>query len=237
MTRFYFKIEFWVFFLHGAFVFSQSPNDNLINRTYDNLVGLENTAFLNGTEFKDEYQNANGDSRYFNLFEFAEGNIGYNGQLYSNVPLEYDIFSDNVITRSNDYLSNFLVKLIPEYISGFTIGGHDFVKLQAPNLNFDDNGFYEAALNGRLFKLYIKHVRKEKERTVDYKVQHSFSKENYYVVQNEGIYTRVNSIKDFKKIVPDLYKEVQKFRSDYKLLYKSDIDGFMTKLLEHLNGF
>lgn len=235
--RFYFKTQFLFFLLHGAFVFTQATIDDSTYEAFDELIGLENTTFFNGSEFKDEFPNASGDSRYFNLYAFTDGRIEYDGQSYSKVPLEYDIFSDNVITKSNDYLSDFIVTLIPEYVTDFTIKGHHFVKLQAPNLSFEGSGFHEVAVNGKPFALYIKHMRKKKERTTGYTVEHSFSNENHYVVENEDVYTKVNSIKDFKKVVPGRYKEVQKFRKDYRSTYKSDTEGFMIKLIKHLNGF
>mgnify|MGYP003654892661 FL=1 len=85
-------------------LFSQSLTDNEIHKTYNDLVGLENTGFYNGPEFKDEYANSSGDSRYFNQSIFVDGTIEYDGQLFVNVALEYDIFSDNVITKSKDFL-------------------------------------------------------------------------------------------------------------------------------------
>lgn len=237
MTRFCFKIKYLFFLLCGACAFSQSAIDHKTYKAFDELVGLENTAFFNGPEFKDEFPNAGGDSRYFNLKAFTDSTVEYNGQSYINVPLEYDIFSDNLITRSNDYLSGFIIKLLPEFVSDFTIEGHHFVKLDNLDPKLDDKGFYEVAVNGEPFILYIKHVRSKKERTVGYTVEHSFTKENYYVVQNESVHTVVNSIKDFKEFLPGRYKEVQKFRKDYRSIYKSDVDGFMIKLIEHLNGF
>jgi len=217
-------------------LFSQSISENKNHNVYDDFVGLENTGFYNGPEFKDEYPNASGISRYFNQNAFANSTVEFDGQLYSKVPLEYDIFSDNVLTRSNDYMSNFIVQLIPTHISSFTINGHDFVKLNDSKLSLDGNGFYEVASIGTPFKLYIKHLRKEKERTVDLAVRHILTSENYYLVKYDGNYHIINSIKDFKAVIPGRYKEVQKFRKDYKSIYKSDRNGFMIKLVEYLNG-
>lgn len=236
MKNFYFGIHLFLslFLFDSTVSFSQSENENEIHKVYDDLVGIENTKFYNGPEFKDEFPNASGDSRYFNHYSFSDSNIEYGGQLYSNVPLEYDIFSDKVITRSNTYLSNFIVQLIPEYISNFTINDHDFVKLT--DYHMDDIGFYEVVSVGDSFKLYIKHIRKYKKRTVGFTVQHSFTNENYYLVHYNDTYHIINSIKDLKKVVPNRYKEVQKYRKDYKSLYKADINNFMIKLIEYLNG-
>ena len=179
MTPFYFKINFLVCFLHGCFVFSQSTTDNRNYEVFDEIVGLENTTFFNGPQFKDDYPKAIGDSRYFNQNVFAQSEIEYDGELFSNVPLEYDVFSDNVITRSNDYMNNFIVQLIPSYISRFTINGHNFVKLEDSKFSSDGNGFYEVMSLGKSFELYIKHIRNEKELTVDFAIQYRFTNQNY----------------------------------------------------------
>ena len=231
------QLFLYIIYCNSFAVFSQSTSADEIYTAYDDLVGLQNTDFYNGPEFIDEYPNAVGDSRYFNLFDFTGSSIEYDGQLYSDVPLEYDIFSDNVISKSNDHLGNFIVKLIPEYISNFTIDEHRFVKLTDPGFDFDGNGFYEVLASGDTFNLYVKHLRNRKELTTDFAVQQSFTNENYFLVQYDGTYHVINSIKDFKKIVPDRYKEIQKFRKDYKPIFKSDIESFMKKLVEYLNGY
>lgn len=236
VTPLYFKLKFLLFFLHGVFVFSQSTIDNRTYEIFDEIVGLENTNFFNGPQFKDEYPKAVGDSRYFNQNVFAPNKIEYDGQWFSNVPLEYDIFSDNVITRSNDHMSNFIVQLIPGYISKFIINGHNFVKLEDSKFSSEGNGFYEVATVGKSFELYIKHFRNIKELTVDFAFQKIFVRKNYYLVHYEGAYHVINSSKDFKKVVSNRYKEVQKFRKDYKSIYKSDRTSFMIKLVEYLNG-
>ena len=228
---------FLFLFFKIVVLFSQSLTDNEIHKTYNDLVGLENTGFYNGPEFKDEYANSSGDSRYFNQSIFVDGTIEYDGQLFVNVPLEYDIFSDNVITKSKDYMGNFIVRLIPEFISKFTIDGHNFIKLYDSKLQLAGNGFYEIATAGNQFKLYLKHIRKVKERTVDFSVQYGFTSHNFYLVQCDGDYFIISSIKDFKRVVPVRYKEIQKFRKDYKLMYKSNNHGFMIKLIEYLNGY
>jgi hypothetical protein len=231
-------LVFFLFLISNSVVlFAQSLRNNEIHRAYDKLVGIENAGFYNGPEFKDEYTNSSGVSRYFNENVFAQNSIEYKGQLYTNVLLEYDIFSDNIITRSDDYLSNFIVRLIPEYISAFSLNGHDFVRLTDTKMDMEGNGFYEIASVGNLFQLYIKHIRKKKERTVDLTVQHSFASQNYFLLQYKGSYNIISSTKDFKKVIPDRYNEVQKFRRDYKTLHKADIDGFMIKLIEYLQGY
>ena len=225
-----------LFIFNSTILFSQSVTEIINHNVYDDLVGLENTGIYNGSEFKDEYPNALGVSRFFNQNSFLNGTIVYDGQLYTKVPLEYDILSDNVLTKSNDYLNNFIVQLIPEHISNFTINGHDFVKLRDSKLSLNDDGFYEIASLGNPFKLYIKHVRSEKERTIDLAVRHILSSENYYIVNHNGAYHTIHSIKDLKQVIPDRYKEIQKFRKDNRSIYRSDMNGFMIQLVEYLNG-
>jgi len=240
MDKFRRRLPFFLLlflFFRVVFLFSQSLADSEIHKKYDELVGLESAGFYNGPEFKEDYATSSGVSRYFNQNTFDDGIVEYNGQLFAKVPLKYDIFSDNVITKSKDYLGNFIVRLIPEFISKFSIDGHDFVKLTDAKLELSGNGFYEILTVGNQFNLYLKHIRKDKERTVDLSVQHSFTNQNYYLVQYDGIFYPISSIKDFRKVVPVRYNEIQKFRKDYKFMYKANNYGFMIRLIEYLNGY
>ena len=125
--------------------FSQSNSDFKALELYDTLIGQENTGLYNGLEFKAENIVGNEVSRYFNQNSFVNSTLKYKGQLYAKVPLEYDILTDNVLTRSYDQKSSFVVQLIPEYVTHFTIDGHRFVRLTDARIDFDGNGFYEVA--------------------------------------------------------------------------------------------
>jgi len=227
---------FLFFLLLNLAAFSQSNLPNEIYETYDKIIGLENTGLYNGTEFTDPFLNTDGTYRYYSGFDYTRGAVTYNGQFYVNVLLKYDLLEDNLLTRSDDNLSIFNVKLIPEFIDSFSIHNHDFVRLGDVGLNISGNGFFEAAFLGNDVDLYIKHTKKKKDKALNSGVQYRFSNANFYVVKCKGRYSLVASSKDLRELIPEKDKEIRDFYKSYRALNKSNPDVFMVKLLKYLDS-
>ncbi len=230
------KFTFPLFAFIGLGAFSQDNSQNKIYETYDKIVGLDNTGLYNGTEFTDPFLNTDGSFRYFNGFDYTKGSLKYNGQYYTNVSLKYDLLDDNLLVRSDDNLSIFNVKLIPEFLSEFSIYNKHFIRLTATNLSLSGNGFFEKAYPGKDLSLYIKHTKKKKDKPLKSGIQYSFKEANFYVLQNEGVYYLVDSSKDIEKILPLQKEHIRNFHKTYKSLSKTDFDTYMTKLVKYLDG-
>ncbi len=223
-------------FFSSCFTFAQSLAENKIYEAYDDMVGLDNTGLYNGTEFKDVYLNTDDSYRFFEEYNFTKGNIFYNGQFYSNVLLKYDVYEDNIITHSDDNLSIFNVTLVPEFVSSFSLYGRNFVRLTDTGLNLDGNNFFEIAYKGTDINLYIKHIKKKKDKALKSGIQYSFSDDNFYLLKTENEYYIVNSVKDIRNAIPQNDNQIRDFYKTYKSLYKSNLDRFMLNLVKYLDG-
>ncbi|WP_147437247.1 hypothetical protein [Ulvibacter antarcticus] len=215
---------------------AQTSKNHDVYEAYDAIVSQENTGLYNGTEFKDIYNNTDKTHRYYNLFDFSRGTVVYDGQLYSNVLLKYDLFEDQLITKSDDNMSVFSVQLISGKVSNFTLYTHDFVRLSNIDLNGNKNGFYEVGFKSEKVELYIKNVKTKKEKAVSSGVQYRFKSDNFYMVYYNGHYKVVNAYRDFKDLMPDQYQQVKDFYKSYRALYKSNRNSFMIKLVTYLDG-
>ncbi len=220
----------------GFGAFSQTNSQNNIYETYDAIVDLDNTGLYNGTEFTDPFLNTDGSYRYFNGFDYTNGSVEYNGQYYVNISLKYDLLEDNLLVRSDDNLSVFNVKMIPEFVTEFTLYNHHFVRLPETGLSLSGNGFFETAYIGNDLSLYIKHTKKKKDKALNSGIQYRFTENNFYVLKNNGKYYSVSSSKDIEKILPEKKELIRNFSKSYKALYKSNPDSYMTKLLKYLDG-
>lgn len=229
------KLNFLLLAFIGFGAFSQNNSQQNIYEAYDKMVGLDNTGLYNGTEFTDLFLNTDGTFRYFNGFDYSKGSVEYNGQYYSNVSLKYDLLEDNLLTRSEDNLSIFNVKLIPDFVKSFSIYNRDFVKLQHTNLSIAGNGFFEIGYLGNEVSLYIKRTKKKKDKPLNTGVQYRFSEENFYVLKTNGNFYVVGKAKDVWKILPEKEDRIRQFYKSYKALYKSNLDSFMVKLVQNLN--
>lgn len=229
-------LTFSLFLTFGVGAFSQANSQDKIYETYDAIVSLDNTGLYNGTEFTDLFLNTDGTYRYYNGFDYSKGSVIYNGQYYVNVLLKYDLLEDNLLTRSDDNLSIFNVKLIPEFVESFSIYNRKFVRLAQTNLGIASNGFFEEVYLGNDLNLYIKHGKKKKDKALKSGIQYKFSENNFYVLKSNGIYSVISSAKDLEKILPEKEDEIRQFYKSYKTLYKSNPDSFMTKLVKYLDG-
>ena len=216
--------------------FSQANLPDKIYETYDKIVGLDNTGLYNGTEFTDLFLNTDGTFRYYQGYDYTKGSVTYNGQYYVNVLLKYDLLRDNLLTRSDDNLSIFNVKLIPAFLDSFSIHNHKFVRLPNVDLGLGGNGFYEAAYLGNDLELYIKHTKKMKDRALRNGIQYRFSEANYYVLKYNGKYAILGSPRDIRQLLPEKAGEIREFYKSYKAIRKSNPDLFMTKLVTYLDG-
>lgn len=231
------KQLFLTFFLSliGYFSLAQSVSETEMYETYDRIVSLENTGLYNGTEFIDPYLKTDGTFRYFSKFNFTEGNITYEGQFYPNVLLKYDLLQDNLITRSDDNLSIFQVKLLPQKITGFSLYGHNFVRLQETGID-DGNGFFEVGFEGEFASLYIKHLKKMREKALNSGIEYSFKNDNFYLLKNESGFQKVSTIKDLRRALPEMKVQIRDFYKSYRTLYKTNRDEFMVKIIKYIDG-
>jgi len=230
------KLIFLLFTFIGAGAFSQNNSQQKIFETYDAIVGLDNTGLFNGTEFTDLFLNTDGTFRYFNGFDYSKGSVKYNGQFYPNVSLKYDLLEDNLLTRSDDNLSIFDVKLIPQFVESFSIYGKTFVRLHNTNLPDANDGFFEEGFLGNEMSLYTRHTKKKKDRASKRGVQYRFLDDNYYVLKVNEKYHVVRKAKDVWKLLPEREQQIREFSKTYKALSKSDPRSFMVKLVDHIDG-
>lgn len=230
------NLVFPILFFIVCFSYAQNNIKDSVFETYDALVGRDNTGLYNGTEFTDLFLNTDGSYRYFNGFDYSKGTVTYNGQYYVNVSLKYDLLEDNLLSRSDDNLSIFNIKLIPEFVESFSIYNRNFVRLADTNLGFSGNGFFEAAYLGNNLELYIKHAKRKKDRVKSGAVQYKFTDDNFYLLKDEGKYTVVRSVKDIRKSLPHKEEQTRQFYKTYRSLYKSNREMFMTNLIKYLDG-
>lgn len=226
-----------VFLFSAYFSYAQNNKKDKIFETYDAIVGADNTKLYNGTEFTDLFLNTDGSFRYFNGFDYSKGSVTYSGEYFVNVSLKYDLLEDNLLARSDDNLSIFNIKLIPEFVDSFSIYKRNFVRLTDTNLGFSGNGYFEEAFIGDKLQLYIKHAKRKKDLVKGKALQYKFTDDNFYLVKKAGNYFVVRSIKDVRKLLPENEEHIRQFYKTYKSLYKSNREVFMKKLVTYLDGF
>jgi len=215
--------------------FSQLKTKSDIYNSYDDIVGLENTGLYNGKQFKDPYLNTDGTYRYFEGYNFTKGTLEYDSQFYADIPLKYDVYGDKLITRSNDNLKIFNIELISGKVSSFSIDNHNFVKLDSLGFDIEGNNFFEVGYKGASLGIYIKHVKKKREKVVKGLLEYRFFNDNFYLLLHNKTYHNIKTVNDLRKALPKKKDVIREYYKTNKSLYKSNRDAFMLKIIQYLD--
>jgi hypothetical protein len=72
----------------------QSASEILLYNWYDSTVGKENLAINNGSVHVNPYKTIGENNMYYITDKYSKGTVSYEGQIYNEVNLKYDIFKD-----------------------------------------------------------------------------------------------------------------------------------------------
>ena len=193
------------------------------------------TGLYNGLEYVPfGYQIKNGDPFWLSS-KFNTGSVTYDGVLYENVSLLYDLVKQVVIVNQPIYYYN--VQLISEKVSSFSLLGHNFIRLEEDSAGKSPirTGFYDVLYHGRinLLKRIDRKINEELTtsegiiRTIDERI-------NYFIQQNSQFYT-VNSKGELLDILNNRKKELNQFIKKNKLNFRKDKENSLIKTIAYYN--
>lgn len=164
---------------------------------------------------------------YFDEDKMRQGSVLYNGILYRDLPLIYDLVRQMLVT--NDPYNTFKIVLINEEIDSFTIEQHIFIRFKDTlNPSAPRSGFYEQLYTGRtwLLKKEKKDVREEVTATIDRYIDHAVS---YYLKKGDTYYP-VNNKRSLLRALKDKSPELKKFMRRNGLKLKEDKETTLVKV-------
>jgi len=217
-------------------LFSQGSADTsgLVNQPEKNTIDYyyraigDNSHLYNGREYVSPVYRQDMDP-YFKSAPMTRGDIHYDGFLYTNVFITYDILNDALITYRSD--QRFRVELVKEKIGSFSILGHLFIRIVPDSMNAGviDPGFYDLLYDGRLQVI----ARREK------KIQESIVQNvaNVQMVESERIYVRkekkyyfINSQHSLLGLLKERKKDLKKFMHENKIRFKDNPENCIVLL-------
>ena len=201
---------------------------------FDNTVGIDNTGIYNGIEYREKFRALNNNYAYLDSPNFMLSTIEYDGQVYYNINLKYNIYQQNVIVKLKDKnASETVVKLYNNKIRSFTINNRKFINIHS---NIDGvSGFYEEAFHDADYSLLIKHQKFKKDLYQNELMYVEFvtAKKEYLIFSN-NIYSALDSKKDISKVFPEFKQKTNQFYRDNKSLRKMNYDQFLITLLQEI---
>jgi len=225
------------FLLNISNLYSQNNKEESFYNWFDNSIGKENLSINNGPAYKDTYVTIGDNNMYYVANKFMKGNVTYDGQIYYDLNIKYNIFQDQLIINPIGESKYSSIAIIQDKTSAFSINGKNFVKLNKevsalPQLT---TGYYELTVLREGFNLYTKHFKKIESKTQDYKAYSYFTEDNTYFIFYKNVFYTSNSKSEIIKIFPDQKKQINDFYAMNREIRKSDNDQFMINLLKFIN--
>ncbi|HWA33972.1 MAG TPA: hypothetical protein VG737_07580 [Cyclobacteriaceae bacterium] len=191
---------------------------------FDNIVGPENTGLLNGREYFIAFPGASSHP-FFGSREVTNERLVFHSQLYVNVPLLYDIFTDEIILRHRDKRNQFtMIVLDKDRVESFTLYNHHFKRKELkgavePHLA---KGFFDVLFEGESISLVAK---RRKTSYANVGVRDYQEDSRFFLIKGDQ-WIELGGKKSYYALSPRYKTEIQDFikRQKIKVGRKNEAD-------------
>ena len=186
-----------IVFLLLAFIFTQNSRAQLkgdtvfygsiapvINRYYTDELG-EHSPLYNGVHYIEYAFTLTEGHPYFESQQFMPGEIYFDGLIFRNVPMYYDLVKDIVIIQ--DFRKAYKIVLPANKIQEFTLSNHRFIKIEQSDSHPVKTGFYDQLLKGKITVL-VKREKRIREVKAFPKFELVIDEAYTYYIVKDGIY-------------------------------------------------
>jgi hypothetical protein len=233
------------FFALLLFIASQSKaqsvrDTGMVQLQKANAIGLyyqslqHQSGLYNGSEYVQYINLLKEGHPYFDTSALTNGSVYYDGLVYSNVPMLYDIITDELII--GHYNKVFLVQLIRSKIDSFSIQEHHFLHLGRDSIAEGiREGFYDRIYNGSI-KLYVKRKKVIRESIPDMQVERRVFQDDRYFLYMNGVYHNVYSQSSILKLMKDKRSVVKQTLRKHKIKFRKNREYAMKLMTEQYDA-
>ena len=210
-------------------------NESLLKiiAVHDQALG-ENIRLYNGSA-NPGYNHISIGNPYFQADLVQPGSIFYDGIIYRQVQMLYDLVQDNVVivqfsdnSLSPEYRNSLRMDLIRDRVGWFTVAGHDFIRLDADSNSIKmKDGFYDRVYNGNI-KVLIKRTKKYEEEVKGLELERRYDVVDYYYILKDGRYHNIKNKKSILQLFKMKKKELSMFARKNKLKFKKNRENYIT---------
>ncbi|BFM43344.1 hypothetical protein CFS9_19850 [Flavobacterium sp. CFS9] len=225
-----------VLFLNAYLTCGQTNNEILVYNWFDKNLGVESLEFENGPAHLNFDKTINNENRYYISEDFRKGSMQYHDQNYSDLLLNYDTYTDELVIKPYGELNTTKINLFTENISSFKIGNDQFVHLKFPNLTTFSKGYYEEVPVGNNIILYIKHSKEKKKINKAEVDLIGYTDRKEFILLKQNNFYPVNDKKEIISLFQENKRKINDFYLLYRNLRKEDAVLFMKNLLKYINN-
>lgn len=192
---------------------------------YQQAVQAE-SRLLNGTEYVSTVRPGSQGFPFFDSAIAQPATIRYDGQVFTAVPLLYDIQRDQVVLPLPD--RDLRLQLLAEKVESFTLGSHHFVRrTPADTLRSTGGlraGFYDLLLPGGGAKvaLLARYTKRERQEPSGGRLAFVLDEKKQLYLQQGTSYAEVSSLRDLQRLLPAHQAELQQYARAQRLKFRNN---------------
>jgi len=166
----------------------------------------QRSRLYNGKEFIPYDPRIEGHPFFYDR-ELLKGSVTYDGLLFENANMQYDLVKDELVIQHFDVF--FKLVLISEKVKDFKIADHYYKRLVKDSINKLPfaTGFYDFLHQGNI--LLIARRTKRIDETVTDKINKKIVEHNYYYISRNATWYQVKNLKSLLATFGDRSREVR----------------------------
>ncbi len=201
---------------------------------YNQAMG-QTSHLYNGREDVNYNFRLNGHP-YFDGRDFKTGSVLYDGEVYENISLMYNLLSQELITKH--YGGYIKIQLTKGKVKSFTIAGHSFVNISLAN---DKKGvpilqYYDLISDGNTKFIIYRNKIIDELITSDSQVRRDVLERNELYILKNGNLEKIHSKNSVLNVLKDKKKEIQNYMKESNINFKENPEVAIMKITEYYNS-
>lgn len=196
---------------------------------------MKNQALIyNGPEYHEPNVPSSGHPYFMEDF-MENGTINYEGEIYTDIPMLYDVSRDRIIIEHFDQ-SGVGVQLIPhkERILGFLLYDRRFVHLTTEIIGQHMRpGFYDVLYDKGGIRALVKHRKEPLETVSQGGVLVSYEPKDQYFIFRDGQYFSVKAKSGLLRALKDEKKTLTQFMKKNVLSFRQNKERVIVAVVEY----
>jgi hypothetical protein len=217
-------------------VTAQAADDSTFSKTASNIIDIyyqslgEQSPLYNGSEYIEYTFTLQEGHPFFGSAAWVDGDIHFDGMIFHEVPILYDIVKDQVIIQ--DFQKIYKINLPVDKIQQFTLPGHTFIRLMHDSTNQIRTGFYDQLYNGKT-GLFAKREKKIIEKNSNLQINNVVINQSNYYIRKGGVYYTIKNKRTLFDVLKNRKKEVQQYFKKNRIKFKNDPEKAMIIAVEY----
>ncbi|AYL98511.1 hypothetical protein [Mucilaginibacter celer] len=182
----------------------------------------------NGPEYEFYDPVIKGNAYVFNIREFTPGSVKYDGVIYYNVPMLYDINKDVVVILLYNHFTK--ISLLSNRVSEFWLHNHHFVYINADAAGKHpvSAGFYDQLYAGKNISILVKRAKAIQNVTAAVTIETLFTETTDYYLKKGNDYFGFGGKGALLDLLKDKKKELRQYIKTSNIDYRENPEPAMT---------